>query len=80
MIGPLPMPANPSAKVFRAGSLIYSKKGLFILFAWMLWGDFCFTLMEAVVPSILPLKLRSLGSANVLTGTGAAGGGGGRSS
>ena len=68
MIGPLPMPANPSAKVFRAGSLIYSKKGLFILFAWMLWGDFCFTLMEAVVPSILPLKLRSLGSANVLIG------------
>ena len=62
------MPDNALPKVFRAGTLIYSKKGLFILFAWMLWGDFCFTLMEAVVPSILPLKLRSLGSANVLIG------------
>ncbi len=58
----------PSAKTFRCGSLIYSKKALFILFAWMLWGDFCFTLMEAVVPSILPLKLRSLDSPNILIG------------
>lgn len=58
----------PNAKTFRCGSLIYSKKGLFILFAWMLWGDFCFMLMEAVVPSILPLKLRSLDSPNILIG------------
>jgi maltose/moltooligosaccharide transporter len=68
MIGSVPSPGNSATKVFRAGSLIYSKKGLFILFGWMLWGDFCFTLMDAVVPSILPLKLRSLGSANVLIG------------
>lgn len=63
-----PLPDSSANKVFRAGSLIYSKKGLVILFGWMLWGDFCFTLMDAVVPSILPLKLRSLGSANVLIG------------
>lgn len=70
MTAPVPMPGDsvPQAKTFRAGSLIYSKKGLFILFAGMLWGDFCFTFMEAVVPSILPLKLWSLGSANVLVG------------
>jgi MFS family permease len=68
MTDPHPLAGHPAPKEFRAGSLIYSKKGLFILFAWMLWGDFCFTLMEAVVPSILPLKLRSLGSANVLIG------------
>lgn len=36
------------------------------LFAWLLWGDFCFTIMEAVVPSIIPLKLQSLGASNSL--------------
>jgi maltose/moltooligosaccharide transporter len=69
-----PAPALPSGggslkeKTFSCGSLLYSKKGLFALFAWMLWGDFCFTLMEAVVPSVLPLKLRSLDSPNFLIG------------
>ncbi|MFZ4695178.1 MAG: MFS transporter, partial [Verrucomicrobiia bacterium] len=33
-----------------------------------LWGDFCFVLMETVVPSVLPLKLRSLDSPNLLIG------------
>lgn len=36
------------------------------MFAWMLWGDFCFTLMEAVVPSIIPLKLHSLNAPDTL--------------
>lgn len=39
-----------------------------MLFAWLLWGDFCFTMMEAVVPSILPLKLKDLGAPNWLMG------------
>ena len=39
-----------------------------MLFAWLLWGDFCFTMMEAVVPSILPLKLKDLGCSNWLMG------------
>ncbi len=50
--------------LYRCGTLVYTKRGLVMLFAWLLWGDFCFTLMETVVPSILPLKLRALGSAN----------------
>ena len=50
--------------IYRCGSLTYTKGGLVLLFAWLLWGDFCFTMMEAVVPSILPLKLRSLDSSN----------------
>ncbi|MDD2707920.1 MAG: MFS transporter [Verrucomicrobiae bacterium] len=54
--------------IYRCGSLVYTKMGLVALFGWLLWGDFCFTLMEAVVPSILPLKLRSLESSNWLIG------------
>jgi MFS family permease len=53
-----------SDKIYRVGTLSYTKRGLIFLFAWMLWGDFCFTLMEAVVPNILPLKLQSLNASN----------------
>lgn len=53
---------------YHCGSLTYTKAGLVALFGWLLWGDFCFTLMESVVPSILPLRLKSLGAPNWLMG------------
>lgn len=49
---------------YHCGTLTYTKLGLFGIFAWLLWGDFCYTLMETVVPSILPLKLKALGAPN----------------
>ena len=72
VLTPTPSGAAPtdedvnSRKVYRCGTLTYTKVGLFMMFAWLLWGDFCFTLMEAVVPSILPLKLKALGCSNTL--------------
>ncbi len=56
-------------KIYRCGTLTYTKRGLLLLFAWLLWGDFCFTMMETVIPSIMPLKLRALGSANWIIAT-----------
>ena len=65
---PEPVPASdmPTTKpnLFHCGPLTYTSRGLFILFAWLLWGDFCFMLMETVVPSIVPLKLKALGASN----------------
>ena len=58
----------PAGKAYHCGTLTYTKVGLFALFAWLLWGDFCYTMMETVVPSILPLKLKSLGCSNWLMG------------
>jgi MFS family permease len=55
-------------KTYRCGTLTYTKAALFVLFAWLLWGDFCFTLMEAVVPTVLPLKLKMLNCPNWLMG------------
>jgi len=55
---------GPAEKVYHCGTLSYTKKGLFVLVGWLLWGDFCFTLMEKVVPSIIPLKLNSLGASS----------------
>ena len=34
------------AGVYRVGTLSYTKPKLFILFCWLLWGDFCYMLME----------------------------------
>ena len=59
---------TPGSKTYHCGTLTYTKIGLFVLFAWLLWGNFCFTLMESVVPSILPLKLKDLGCSNWLMG------------
>lgn len=58
----------PDGRYFHCGTRTYTKVGLFVLFAWLLWGDFCFTMMEAVVPSILPLKFKALGCSNWLMG------------
>ena len=60
--------AQVSGKTYHCGTLTYTKVGLFVLFAWLLWGDFCFTMMEAVVPSIMPLKMKALGCPNWLMG------------
>lgn len=51
---------------YRCGTLRYTTVTLTVLFAWLLWGDFCFTLMEAIVPSIVPLKLQKLGCSSTL--------------
>ena len=49
---------------FRVGTLIYSRAGLVTLVAWLLWGDFVYTLMENVMPSLLPMLLRDNGASN----------------
>jgi predicted MFS family arabinose efflux permease len=59
-----PDPAEELRKKRTAGSLTYSKAGLVSLFGWLLWGGVCFQLMEAVLVSLLPLQLRSIGATN----------------
>jgi len=60
-------PDTPSAaRTYHCGSLTYTRKTLVALFGWLLWGDFCFSMMETVLPHILPLKLKDLGVSNAL--------------
>jgi len=49
---------------YSVGTLTYSKLGLFALFGWLLWGDFCFQMMAEITPSIIPLKLNHLDAPN----------------
>jgi MFS family permease len=50
----------------RVGTLQYTKAGLVWVFLMLLWGDLCFTLMETVAPSIVPLRLNDLGASDFL--------------
>lgn len=52
----------------KVGTLSYTNAGLITLFLYLLWGDFCFSLMETVVPSILPLKFNSIGAPDWMMG------------
>lgn len=56
----------PAGERFSCGTLVYTRAGLFTLFAWLLWGDFCFSLMEAVWPNVLPLMLKGEGTPNTV--------------
>ncbi len=66
--------AQPSAaglvapKTYQVGSLTYTARGLVVLFAWLLWGDFCFQLFESVVPRFVPLYMKELQASNALIG------------
>ena len=51
---------------FRVGTLQYTKMGLVWVFLMLLWGDLTLTLMEAVAPSIVPLRLKDLGTSDAM--------------
>jgi maltose/moltooligosaccharide transporter len=61
---PAAPPASADSTPYKVGTLAYTKAGLITVFLFLLWGDFCFTLMEIVVPSILPLKFNAIGAPN----------------
>lgn len=60
--------AVPSAPVYRAGSLTYTKGALLTLSFWLLWGDFAFAFFESIFTKFLPLFLRDLHASNTLVG------------
>lgn len=51
--------SHPDTRL-QVGTLKYTMAGLMWVFVWLLWGDFCFTVMEYVNNSIVPLRLREL--------------------
>ena len=53
---------------YSVGTLTYTKASMLALMLWLLWGDFCFMIMEVVVPGVMPLTLRTLDAPNWLIG------------
>jgi MFS family permease len=60
-------PATAGPRIYRVGSLTYTKGGLFQIFFWMLWGDFFFQIFESM-PTVTPLLLRWQGASDTLIG------------
>ena len=64
----LPDPKTERRKEeFRVGTLVYTKIGLMYLFIWLLWGDFCFTIMEFAMPGVLSVNIKGMGASNTIT-------------
>lgn len=57
-----------SGKSYAVGTLTYTFRSLMILFAWLLWGDFCFAIFEAIFVNFIPLYLKDLHASNTLIG------------
>lgn len=57
---------NTVGERYKVGTLSYTLPSLLLLMVWLLWGDFCFTLMESVFPSVVPLMLGQLAAPNWL--------------
>jgi len=57
------------ARTWRVGTLQYNSAELGKVFFWLLWGDFCLTLMDGgVATSAVSLQLKKLGASNTVIG------------
>ncbi|MCX6944595.1 MAG: MFS transporter [Opitutales bacterium] len=65
---PTAPPAAPAGpKLYKVGTLTYTKTALLQVVFWMLWGDFIFQLLESM-PTVTPLLLRWHGASDLLIG------------
>ena len=62
-------PTDPSKPpIWRVGTLTYTTGGLVVLFAWLLWGDFAWSLKDRSVPPVVQLLLKSFNTSDVIMG------------
>ena len=62
-----PVPAAPR-KTWTAGTITYGTGGLVILFCWLLWGDFAWSMRDRSVPATLQVLLQKFGASDTLNG------------
>lgn len=54
--------------LYRVGTLKFTRASLAMLFVWLMWGDFCFTLLETVEPTVMPFMMDKLHASSTLIG------------
>jgi MFS family permease len=59
---------NPPGKVWTEGTLTYTRAGLGILFFWLLWGDFAWSVKDRGVSGVLQLLLKKYSASDFLAG------------
>ena len=52
--------------LLHAGTLTYTLGGIVVLFCWLLWGDFAWSLKERSVVPMAQLFLRNFGASDTL--------------
>lgn len=55
-------------KIWTVGTLSYTTGALVILFFWLLWGDFAWSMRDRSVPSVLVLLFKKFGASDMVTG------------
>ena len=54
--------APDGTKLWRVGTLTYTTTALAVLFGWLLWGDFGWSMKERLVWPVLPMLLKRFGA------------------
>lgn len=55
-------------RLWHVGTLAYTAGGLAILFSWLLWGDFAWSLKERAAASVATLMIKSFGVSDFIYG------------
>jgi len=58
----------PTAPRWHAGTLAYTTGGLALLFFWLLWGDFAWSMRERIVPPAIQLLFKRFGASDMIVG------------
>lgn len=64
----MPVASDNGPKIYKVGTLSYTLRGMMVLFAWLLWGDFAFVFFENIFGRFIPLYLKDLHASNSLIG------------
>ena len=59
---------NSGGRIWTVGTLRYTTAGLLVLFFWLLWGDFAWSMRERSVPSVIQLLFKKFEASDTLTG------------
>lgn len=59
---------NVGEKKWSVGSLTYTSGGLVVLFCWLLWGDFAWSMRDRSIPAVLQLLLKKFEASDALSG------------
>jgi MFS family permease len=60
--------ATSPGKVWRVGTLTYTTTGLIVLFCWLLWGDFAWSMKERSIFPVVQLLLKKFDASDMVAG------------
>ena len=59
---------NDAKKTWRNGTLVYTAGGLIVLFLWLMWGDFAYSMKDRAAGAVAGLMLKRFDVSDFLYG------------